>query len=60
LSQLFGFGFPIYNFSLTLSFPLRDRKAAADHADNIIAKRQDLLTVRTTEQAGAARRVVGR
>src|SRR5260370_10763299 len=50
LSPLFGFGFPLYNFSLTLSLPLPDRKAAADHADNIIANRQDLLPVRTTDQ----------
>lgn len=50
LDQLFGFGYPIYSFSLTVSFPIRDRKAAADHADQIVGKKQDLLTVRTTEQ----------
>lgn len=49
-SQLFNFGFPTYNFSLTLSLPLRDRRATADLADAAIQRKRDMLFVRTTEQ----------
>lgn len=49
--QLFGFNFPIYNFSLTLTLPLRDRRASADLADAMIARKRDMLNVRNTEQA---------
>ncbi|MCS7027032.1 MAG: TolC family protein [Bryobacteraceae bacterium] len=49
-SQVFNFGFPIYNFSLTLNLPLRDRRAAADFADANIQRKRDLLQLRTTEQ----------
>ena len=48
--QLFGFGFPIYNFSLTLTLPLRDRRAAADLADATVARKRDMLQVRGVEQ----------
>lgn len=48
--QMFGFNLPIYNFSLTLNLPLRDRRAAADMADATIQKRRDLLQIRSTEQ----------
>ena len=48
--QMFGFGFPIYNVSLTIQLPLRDRRAAADLADAAIARKRDLLTMRTDEQ----------
>ncbi|MBI3209420.1 MAG: TolC family protein, partial [Candidatus Solibacter usitatus] len=50
LDQMFGFGFPTYNFSLTLSFPLRDRRAAADLADSAIQRKRDTLNLRTVEQ----------
>lgn len=49
-NQLFNFGFPIYNFSLTLNLPLRDRRAAADYADANIQRKRDMLQLRTTEQ----------
>jgi outer membrane protein TolC len=49
-SQLFNFGYPIYNFSLTLNLPLRDRRAAADYADANIQRKRDMLQLRTTEQ----------
>src|SRR5262249_13345902 len=50
LDQMFGFGFPIYSFGLTLRLPIRDRRVAADYADALIAKKVDALQVRTTEQ----------
>jgi outer membrane protein len=48
--QMFGFNFPTYNFALTLNLPLRDRRAAADLADSTVARKRDMLAVRTTEQ----------
>lgn len=48
--QMFGFGFPIYNFSLTLNLPLRDRRSAADLADVTVQRKRDMLAVRNTEQ----------
>jgi outer membrane protein TolC len=50
LDQLFGFGFPVYGFGLTLNLPIRDRRAAADYADAVVAKRLDALRVRSAEQ----------
>jgi outer membrane protein len=48
--QMFGFGFPIYNFSLTLNLPIRDRRAAADFADATIARKRDQLQLRSDQQ----------
>ncbi|MCZ2150540.1 MAG: TolC family protein [Bryobacterales bacterium] len=48
--QMFGFGFPTYNFSLTLSFPIRDRRAAADLADAAVQRKADMLQLRTDQQ----------
>jgi outer membrane protein TolC len=50
LSQMFGFGYPVYAFGLTLRLPIKNRGAAADLADAIIAKKRDSLSVRTTQQ----------
>jgi outer membrane protein TolC len=50
LSQMFGFGYPVYAFGLNLSLPIKSRSAAADMADALVAKKRDALTVRTTEQ----------
>ena len=50
LSQMFGFGFPVYSFGLNLTLPIKSRSAAADMADALVAKKRDALTVRTTEQ----------
>lgn len=50
LDQVFGFGFPIYSFGVQLRLPLRDRAAAANYADAVVSKRQDLLAKRSTEQ----------
>ena len=50
LDQMFGFGFPVYSFGLTLRLPIRDRRAAADMADAVISKRRNALQVRSVEQ----------
>jgi len=50
LDQLFGFGYPVYGFGLTLNLPLRNRAAAADYADAVVTKRLDALRVRSAEQ----------
>jgi outer membrane protein TolC len=48
LNQLFGFGVPVYQFGLTLRFPIRDRRATADLANSLVQKRLDTLRERTT------------
>ena len=50
LNQVFGFGFPIYSFGLSMRLPIRDRAAAANYADAVVAKRQDIFARRSTEQ----------
>ncbi len=50
VSQMFGFGFPVYGFGLNLSLPIKSRAAAADMADALIAKKRDALNIRTTQQ----------
>jgi outer membrane protein TolC len=48
---MFGFGFPIYQFGLQLRLPIRNRAAAADMADALVAKKRDTLAVRGVEQS---------
>jgi outer membrane protein TolC len=50
LNQLFGFGFPIYQFGLQLRLPIRNRAAAADLADAVVTKKHDALMVRSVAQ----------
>jgi outer membrane protein TolC len=50
LSQMFGFGFPVYSFGVTLQLPIKSHQASADMADALIAKKRDALNVRTTQQ----------
>jgi outer membrane protein TolC len=50
LTQMFGFGYPVYSFGLTLSLPIKSHQASADMADAVIAKKRDALNVRTTQQ----------
>ena len=50
LTQMFGFGYPIYSFGLNLQLPVRSHSAAADLADAMVQKKRDALTVRTTQQ----------
>jgi outer membrane protein TolC len=48
LSQLFGFGVPVYQFGITLRLPIRDRRASADLANSLVQKRLDVLKERST------------
>jgi outer membrane protein TolC len=50
LSQMFGFGFPVYSFGLNLQLPIRSHAAAADLADALVQKKRDTLTIRTSQQ----------
>jgi outer membrane protein TolC len=50
LSQMFGFGFSSYQLGLRLTLPIKSRSASADMADAVVRKRQDTLTLRTTQQ----------
>ena len=50
LTQMFGFGYPVYSFGLTLSLPIKSHQASADMADAVIQKKRDALNVRTTQQ----------
>jgi outer membrane protein len=47
---MFGFGFPVYSFGLTLRLPVRDRRAAADLADALVTRKRNTLAVRSVEQ----------
>jgi outer membrane protein TolC len=50
LSQMFGFGYPMYSFGLTLRLPIKNHQASADMADALVAKKHDALNVRTVKQ----------
>lgn len=50
LSQMFGFGFPVYSFGLQLTLPIKNHQASADMADAMVAKKRDALNVRTVKQ----------
>ena len=50
LTQMFGFGYPVYSFGLNLSLPIRSHQAAADMADALVQKKRDALTIRTVQQ----------
>jgi outer membrane protein TolC len=47
---MFGFGYPVWGFGLTLRLPIKNRQAAADMADALVSKKRDMLTVRTIQQ----------
>ena len=51
LSQMFGFGYPVYSFGLTLNLPIRSHAAAMDMADAVVRKKSDALTLRNTQRA---------
>jgi outer membrane protein len=51
ISQMFGFGFPIYQFGLQLRLPIRNRAAAADMADAVVTKKHDALMVRSVAES---------
>lgn len=48
--QIGGFDYPTYSVGLSLDLPLRNRQAAANLANQTIAKKQDLYDLRSTEQ----------
>lgn len=50
LSQLFGFGYPVYSFGLQLRLPIKNHQASADMADALVTKKRDALAVRTLQQ----------
>jgi outer membrane protein TolC len=50
LSQLFGFGYPVYSLGVTLQLPIKSHAASADMADAYVNKRHDTLTMRTLQQ----------
>jgi HAE1 family hydrophobic/amphiphilic exporter-1 len=49
--QIGSWNFPTYSFTLTLQLPIRNRAAAADMGNAEVAKRRDLYTLRSREQA---------
>lgn len=51
LAGVFGFGYPVYGFGLTLRLPIKDRKAVADVADAVVNRRLDALHERSVEQS---------
>jgi outer membrane protein len=50
VSQMFGFGFPTYQFGLTLSYPFRNRQAQAALGDALASRRRDLYSERLTRE----------
>ena len=50
LSQMFGFGYPIYGASLTLRLPIKSHTAAMDVADALVRKKNDALTLRNSQE----------
>ena len=51
LGQAFGFGYPTYAASLTLTLPIRNRTASMTLANALIQKKNDALNVRNTQQS---------
>jgi outer membrane protein TolC len=46
LTQLFGFGYPSYGFTLTLNLPIKNRSAQAALGNALVSRRHDLYTER--------------
>lgn len=46
IGQMFGFGFPTYDFSLTLKYPFRNHQAQAAMGDALASMRADLYSDR--------------
>jgi len=51
LSQLFGFGYPLYGFTVQLRLPLRNRAAEAAYGTSQVNKERDLYSVRAREES---------
>lgn len=50
LSQMFGFSYPTYMGSLTLTLPIRNRTAAMNLASSLVSKKTDALNLRNTQE----------
>jgi outer membrane protein TolC len=50
LSQMFGFGYPVYGASLTLRLPIKSHAAAMDLADAVVRKKSDALALRNQQE----------
>jgi outer membrane protein TolC len=50
LGQMFGFSYPTYVGSLTLTLPIRNRTAAMNLASSVVTKRTDALNLRNVQQ----------
>ncbi len=50
LTQMFGFGYPLYSLGATLRLPIKSHAAVADMADAVVSRKRDALTLRTTQQ----------
>jgi len=48
--QLFGFGFPAYGGTLSLTLPIRNRGAQADLGNALVSKEHDLYSARQTRE----------
>lgn len=46
INQMFGFGYPSYEFGVTLKYPFRNRQAQAAMGDALASKRADLYSDR--------------
>jgi len=51
LDQVGGFGFPTYSVGLNLRLPIKNHQAQADLGTALVAKRGDLYTLRSRQQA---------
>jgi outer membrane protein TolC len=50
MSQMFGFSYPTYMGSLTLTLPIKNRTAAMTMASSLVTKKTDALNLRNTQQ----------
>lgn len=50
VSQLFGFGFPMYEAQLSLSLPIKNRAAKAEMGSALVARRSDLYGERLARE----------
>ena len=50
ISQMFGFGYPTYDFSVTLKYPFRNHQAQAAMGDALASKRADLYSDRLLQE----------
>jgi outer membrane protein TolC len=50
LSQMFGFGYPLYSVGVSLRLPVKNHQASADMADAAVSKKRDALNLRATQQ----------